>query len=506
VSFWTDLLGTFSTTFRIGKGKAILDASGLTAARTFTLPDASGTLSLGGGSSLNAKRLNPVAVLATTNQSLGSPVDIDGVSLVSNLRAAFSAQTDPEENGLWQYDSDTDAWIRPADFTSGIVSGCDFFVMDGTHAGELWRVTGTSAVVTDNLTLVKVPLVPAGGSDGQVLTKTSGSDFAIAWETPSGGGGVPDRSIFGYGDLGSVTITSNESFTEDKNYGDLTIDSAAVVSPASCIIRVQGTLSITNGTIEANGANGADGNSGGAGGAAQSFGSHPNYIPYIPNLAGTAGGNGGNGSSESYMETPYCFHNVGSGYHNGGQGGYGNGGSDPGYVGGSRAGHVRLPVPYHLITSDLRSIKIQFATMSFGASLFFSGMPGTGGGSGGGMGGGVGGGGGSCGGLIIIIAKTINIDSGGMISANGGSGGIGGDGTGGSNAGGGGGGAGGSGGTIILVYESLTGAGAASNVIAQGGSGGNGGSPDGSGGSSFAGEGGVAGTVIKYNLSTGAFE
>jgi hypothetical protein len=37
--------------------------------------------------------------------------------------------------------------------------------------------------------LARFANVPAGGSDGQVLTKTSGSDYAIAWETPSGGGG-----------------------------------------------------------------------------------------------------------------------------------------------------------------------------------------------------------------------------------------------------------------------------------------------------------------------------
>jgi hypothetical protein len=32
--------------------------------------------------------------------------------------------------------------------------------------------------------------VPVGGTTGQVLTKTSGADYAAAWETPSGGGGA----------------------------------------------------------------------------------------------------------------------------------------------------------------------------------------------------------------------------------------------------------------------------------------------------------------------------
>ena len=31
--------------------------------------------------------------------------------------------------------------------------------------------------------------IPAGGTDGQVLTKTSGTDYAAAWEDAAGGGG-----------------------------------------------------------------------------------------------------------------------------------------------------------------------------------------------------------------------------------------------------------------------------------------------------------------------------
>lgn len=31
--------------------------------------------------------------------------------------------------------------------------------------------------------------LPAGGATGQVLAKTSATDYAVAWQTPSGGGG-----------------------------------------------------------------------------------------------------------------------------------------------------------------------------------------------------------------------------------------------------------------------------------------------------------------------------
>jgi hypothetical protein len=46
MSAWRDLLGTVSNVFTIGLKKASLDASGLSAPRTFTLPDLAGTVAL----------------------------------------------------------------------------------------------------------------------------------------------------------------------------------------------------------------------------------------------------------------------------------------------------------------------------------------------------------------------------------------------------------------------------------------------------------------------------
>ena len=37
--------------------------------------------------------------------------------------------------------------------------------------------------------------MPTGGADGDVLTKTSASDYAAAWETPSAGGGLIMSSV-----------------------------------------------------------------------------------------------------------------------------------------------------------------------------------------------------------------------------------------------------------------------------------------------------------------------
>lgn len=46
MGFWSNLIGTSETAFKIGKGKSTIDAGSVTAPRTHTLPDASGTIAL----------------------------------------------------------------------------------------------------------------------------------------------------------------------------------------------------------------------------------------------------------------------------------------------------------------------------------------------------------------------------------------------------------------------------------------------------------------------------
>lgn len=43
---WSDLVGTIKSVFRLGFGRAVIDATGLSSERTFTLPDKSGTISM----------------------------------------------------------------------------------------------------------------------------------------------------------------------------------------------------------------------------------------------------------------------------------------------------------------------------------------------------------------------------------------------------------------------------------------------------------------------------
>lgn len=96
MSRWSDLLGTVESVFKIGLGKASLDASGLTQARTLTLPDQSGTLALtsqlggGGGSSgvavidFGAFPGNQDASVAVTGQTTIAVTDLPRVYFKSD--------------------------------------------------------------------------------------------------------------------------------------------------------------------------------------------------------------------------------------------------------------------------------------------------------------------------------------------------------------------------------------------------------------------------------------
>ena len=60
------------------------------------------------------------------------------------------------------------------------------------------RVSAGFTAVRDKINLMVPRLLPAGGSAGQVLSKTSASDYATAWTTPAaGGGGSTSRAIDG---------------------------------------------------------------------------------------------------------------------------------------------------------------------------------------------------------------------------------------------------------------------------------------------------------------------
>jgi hypothetical protein len=49
------------------------------------------------------------------------------------------------------------------------------------------RLAALATAVRDKINEMMPRLIPAGGASGQVLAKTSGSDYAVGWSTPSGG-------------------------------------------------------------------------------------------------------------------------------------------------------------------------------------------------------------------------------------------------------------------------------------------------------------------------------
>jgi hypothetical protein len=57
------------------------------------------------------------------------------------------------------------------------------------------------------------PGVPTGGTDGQVLTKTSGTDYATAWEDPTGGAG--DAASVTFTPAGNLAATDVQAALEE---------------------------------------------------------------------------------------------------------------------------------------------------------------------------------------------------------------------------------------------------------------------------------------------------
>lgn len=70
--------------------------------------------------------------------------------------------------------------------------------------------------------------VPAGGTTGQVLAKTSGTNYATAWATPTGGGGTPRITTVSLASTTNVALSGTAPLTLDGvsmggAYGDLSV-------------------------------------------------------------------------------------------------------------------------------------------------------------------------------------------------------------------------------------------------------------------------------------------
>lgn len=346
-------------------------------------------------------------------------------------------------------------------------------------------------------------------------------DNSLTWDGSIlrvNGSGVTNSNIFGSGEDGNVTISSNTSLTQDMYYNNLTVNGGFTLTTAGYRIFVKGTLTINaTGMIAWNGNNGTGGTSlsfngaGGIGGAALA----------TTSLAGSGaggnggasgadgqtgfGGNGGNGvGGQTGVAVTHSFAtSFTSTSGNSGAGSPARKDGNPTFFTAGATGNAGAAGAL-TSTSVIRPYAAAFAVQMFdvapgvlpaaltynagcgggggapsGASSFATGQ-----GEGNGGAGGAGGGAGSGGGTIMIAARTI-INN-GSIQAVGGNGGNGGNGDngqnnyltfpnftyGGAGGSGGGGGAGGAGGVIVLIYSTLSGSG---TISVSGGISGNGG-------------------------------
>jgi hypothetical protein len=83
-------------------------------------------------------------------------------------------------------------------------------------------------------------LLPAGGTTGQVLTKTSAADYATNWQTPSGGGSglsLIQRIVIGAGGASSVSFTGIPGTFEELR---LTISGRVSAADITVNLRMNG--------------------------------------------------------------------------------------------------------------------------------------------------------------------------------------------------------------------------------------------------------------------------
>ena len=86
----------------------------------------------------------PARVIETTaNITLASPgTTIDGVTMAAGDRVVLAAQTDPIENGVYIFDTDTTALVRAEDGDdAGELDGASILIEEGTEANSQYQQT-----------------------------------------------------------------------------------------------------------------------------------------------------------------------------------------------------------------------------------------------------------------------------------------------------------------------------------------------------------------------------
>lgn len=309
-------------------------------------------------------------------------------------------------------------------------------------------------------------------------------------------------------DLGDVTYSSDQSFTEDRYYHNLTINNNRTIATNGYALIVTGTLTIGDNVIVRPGVLGAGGSASGftpgAAGTNLTAGTHGgswysaaaggttlggNATTLSPSIGIHMGGGGGGGGGAGNGVAG--VNDGGFGARGGPDGGaYGVAAISPGGNGGNGA---LLVAPENQVPASTKTgMTASLYSLLTGHALVLGTLYPLYGGNGGGGGGGdgvaeAGGGGGAGGGIIRILARKIVRSGSGtapIIRANGGPGGNG-------QTPDGAGGGGGGGGLIMIGYGYIS---PTIVVETNGGAGGAGGSNGGTGGS------GAAGRVFKFEF------
>jgi hypothetical protein len=324
----------------------------------------------------------------------------------------------------------------------------------------------------------------------------------------------PASVLFGDGADGDVTVNAEITLSRDMFYENLTLDSSAKINTNNYRIFVSGTLDLTNASANAINNNGIDG-SYKDGETVPASGWYLAVNSLAVEVAHTCGTGCRSGAGAESVPGPVAGGNAtpqpaytGIGGRSG-PGGKGGDSNSPAVGGAGGAGQL---------CSGQNAVNFAQNTATYFTGTSYDRLQGGAGGGGGGSGGGYGlssfgssgAAGGAGGGVVVLLAKTIQVGSqtaAGAVSANGGKGGRapypgeGGVSLPGGGAGGGGG--GGGGGYIYLVYGEILGTASSNWVRANGGKGGKGGDGTASGNSGLGGQGGNGGgsgsiTYINY--------
>ncbi len=152
-------------------------------------------------------------VRSTTNISIASaPASIDGEVMAPEDRIVLTAQTDPTQNGVWEYVLATSALIRPLDWAVGTnQSGSAIIVREGTSSDDAFLASADPAVVdTDDPLMLLFATVSPGVTSLALDAGATGVDILI---------GGPTGSITVNGLINQVGVTTVAIVDQDVVFG-----------------------------------------------------------------------------------------------------------------------------------------------------------------------------------------------------------------------------------------------------------------------------------------------